>query len=320
MSNIKRLKYDAGHLLIRENDLSRKLFILNKGKVRVFKTYMDGKITLAVLGPGEIFGELSFFDSKPRSASVEAITEIEADVIDGELLNEDIEALPKWVHLVFKSVANRFREIDQQMTVFHSMNSFQKKTTSADLTNEAIYTDLLKKTKVIKLIINEKGNSQTKDFWAQELQQITGETQIAPKSYLNVLGDYYILTYSNFGANNEFSFNEDALDKFEYFLKQACDHREYIVLSTHAHNLMRNIISFMDLSQKNATNKKVKLSAESTTIHGEDKDLEAAHEQLKKAKLIFSQSDGLYIQPTDFLAAFNYHSIVKNFDRSIITS
>jgi CRP/FNR family transcriptional regulator len=320
MSNIKRLKFKAGTNLIKENDLSRKLFILNKGKVRVYKTYMDGKITLAVLGPGEIFGELSFFDAKPRSASVEAVTDVEADVIDGELLNEDIEALPKWVHLVFKSVANRFREIDQQMTVFHSMNSFQKKATSTDISGEAIYNDLLKKTKVIKLIINEKGNSQTKDFWGKELQQITGETQIAPKSYLNVLDDYNILTYSNFGAMGEYSFLEPSLDKFETFLSEAVTNREYTVLTIHAHNLMRNIISFMDLSQSNATNKRLKLSAESTTIHGEDQDLEVAHSQLKKLKLIFSQSDGLYIQPTDFLAAFNYHSIIKKFDRSMITS
>src|SRR5690606_6609310 len=98
--------------LIRENDISRKLFILRKGKVRVYKNYLGGKITLAILGAGEIFGELSFFDSKPRSASVEAITDITIDCIDGEHLNNEIQALPDWVHLIFQSVATRFREVD----------------------------------------------------------------------------------------------------------------------------------------------------------------------------------------------------------------
>ena len=49
------------------------MYILKKGRVRVFKTYLGKKLTLGVLGAGEVFGELSFFDGKERIASVEAL-------------------------------------------------------------------------------------------------------------------------------------------------------------------------------------------------------------------------------------------------------
>src|SRR4051794_14660617 len=87
----------AGTQLVQENDLSRRMFIIKKGKARVYKTYHGQRITLAVLGEGEVFGELSFFDAQPRSASVEALTELSALVIEGEESLKQIAQLPSWI-------------------------------------------------------------------------------------------------------------------------------------------------------------------------------------------------------------------------------
>ena len=51
----------VGTQLIVENETSRRMFIIRKGNARVFKNYLGKKVTLAVLGEGEVFGELSFF-------------------------------------------------------------------------------------------------------------------------------------------------------------------------------------------------------------------------------------------------------------------
>lgn len=124
MAGNKIKKFNTGDILIKENDMSRKMFIVKKGKVRVYKTYFDRKVTLAVLGAGEIFGELSFFDAEPRSASVEAVTPLEVVVFDGNEAKSEIEKLPTWVTSVFKSVFYRFRELDNKITVLQSMHDF----------------------------------------------------------------------------------------------------------------------------------------------------------------------------------------------------
>ncbi len=46
--------YPAGTRLVTENEFSRKMFIVKSGKVRVYKNYVGQKITLAVLGEGEV--------------------------------------------------------------------------------------------------------------------------------------------------------------------------------------------------------------------------------------------------------------------------
>ena len=63
-----------------EGDHSDACYIVRTGSFRVTREHSDGRaITLATLGPGDIFGELAMLDGEVRSASVEAL-------VDGELL------------------------------------------------------------------------------------------------------------------------------------------------------------------------------------------------------------------------------------------
>ena len=52
--------FETGELIIKEGKEERTMYILKKGRVRVFKTYLGKRLTLGVLGAGEVFGELSF--------------------------------------------------------------------------------------------------------------------------------------------------------------------------------------------------------------------------------------------------------------------
>ena len=57
-----------GETLFDEGDLGDRLYIVTEGKVKLGHTSSDGRESLlAVLGPGEIIGELTLFDPGPRS-------------------------------------------------------------------------------------------------------------------------------------------------------------------------------------------------------------------------------------------------------------
>ncbi|HEX6667068.1 MAG TPA: Crp/Fnr family transcriptional regulator [Solirubrobacterales bacterium] len=72
--------FPAGTRVFHEGDNSDACYIVKEGSFRVTREHSDGRaITLATLGPGEIFGELAMLDGDKRSASAEALT-------DGELL------------------------------------------------------------------------------------------------------------------------------------------------------------------------------------------------------------------------------------------
>ena len=59
----------AGTLLFAHGDVGDRLFLILEGKVRISRDIPGiGEEALAVLGPGDVFGELCLFDDAPRSA------------------------------------------------------------------------------------------------------------------------------------------------------------------------------------------------------------------------------------------------------------
>ncbi len=66
--------YAKGTLIFSEGDESDGMFLIEEGKVKVFMSDESGKeMLIALLGPGEIVGEVAALDGRPRTASVAAV-------------------------------------------------------------------------------------------------------------------------------------------------------------------------------------------------------------------------------------------------------
>jgi CRP/FNR family transcriptional regulator len=77
-------RFAAGEAVFREGDQSDTCYVVRSGHARAIRAHPDGRtITLANFGPGDIFGELAMFDDESRSATVEALDEMEAIAILG---------------------------------------------------------------------------------------------------------------------------------------------------------------------------------------------------------------------------------------------
>jgi CRP/FNR family cyclic AMP-dependent transcriptional regulator len=101
--------FPAGTRVFHEGDSSDACYIVKDGSFRVTREHTDGRaITLATLGPGEIFGELAMLDGDSRSASAEALT-------DGELLalpaNDVRSLLARHPEIALKLVAGLVRRL-----------------------------------------------------------------------------------------------------------------------------------------------------------------------------------------------------------------
>ena len=70
--------FPKGARVFHEGDESDACYVIREGEVRVTREHSDGRaIALATLGPGELVGELAMLDGGVRSASVEALTDVE---------------------------------------------------------------------------------------------------------------------------------------------------------------------------------------------------------------------------------------------------
>jgi CRP/FNR family cyclic AMP-dependent transcriptional regulator len=72
---LRQLK--QGELLFKEGDPSDSMYVVKKGRVSVFKLKGTQEVELAEVGPGQMIGEMAFFDRKPRSASIKATSDTE---------------------------------------------------------------------------------------------------------------------------------------------------------------------------------------------------------------------------------------------------
>jgi CRP-like cAMP-binding protein len=63
---------DAGTTVFREGDVARSLYVLVQGTLEIVKAGLEGDVHLGTIHPGECFGEMSFIDMQPRSATVRA--------------------------------------------------------------------------------------------------------------------------------------------------------------------------------------------------------------------------------------------------------
>jgi len=65
-----------GQVLFREGDFGDRLYVVAEGKLKVGRTSTDGRESLlSVLGPGEMFGELTVFDPTARMGTAIAVTD-----------------------------------------------------------------------------------------------------------------------------------------------------------------------------------------------------------------------------------------------------
>jgi CRP-like cAMP-binding protein len=73
--------YAPGDFAVRQGEVDRSFFVISRGSFEVLVPSNDGPRRVRVLEPGDLFGEVGFFDGLPRSADVVALEEAEALVL-----------------------------------------------------------------------------------------------------------------------------------------------------------------------------------------------------------------------------------------------
>jgi CRP-like cAMP-binding protein len=105
-----------GGVLFHEGQPGDQLFLIIEGKVKLGHASADGRESLmAVLGPGEMFGELSLFDPGPRAASATALTEARVVRLDNAQLMPWLAGRPEVAASLLQALARRLRRTNEAM-------------------------------------------------------------------------------------------------------------------------------------------------------------------------------------------------------------
>jgi CRP/FNR family cyclic AMP-dependent transcriptional regulator len=105
-----------GRTLFNEGDPGDKLYVVTAGKIKLGRSAADGRENLlAVLGPGEMFGELSLFDPGPRTATATAVTDTTVLGLGHGDLQPWLTGRPEVASHLLGALAQRLRRTNEAM-------------------------------------------------------------------------------------------------------------------------------------------------------------------------------------------------------------
>ncbi len=116
IASMTPVEVSRGEVLFHEGEPGDRLYVIRSGKIKLGRRSNDGRENLlAILGPGEMFGELSLFDPGPRTATATVVA-------DGSILELGhleliawLEANPTVAKHLLGALARRLRRTNEAL-------------------------------------------------------------------------------------------------------------------------------------------------------------------------------------------------------------
>jgi CRP/FNR family transcriptional regulator, cyclic AMP receptor protein len=107
------IEVPKGRVLTREGDPGWECFVVVDGRATIT---VGDRARVAPLGSGACFGEMSLLDQGPRSATVEAQTDMHLLVLDSRSFSSMLEELPSVARKMLAAMAGRLRVAEREAT------------------------------------------------------------------------------------------------------------------------------------------------------------------------------------------------------------
>ena len=115
-SGSTRRSFPRNRTIVSEGEPSQSLYLMLAGRAKVQRSDAEGKeVILAMIGPGEFFGEMSLIDEAPRSASVITIEPCDFIAIQKDSFKGMLALSPDMAMQIMRGLVRRLREADKKI-------------------------------------------------------------------------------------------------------------------------------------------------------------------------------------------------------------
>jgi len=121
-----RVSLETGDILFDAGSVGNEMYIIESGRIKIYRHSDEEEIPFAEFGSGDAFGEMSLIDEYPRSASAAALEDCEllsltrADFT--EILERDPTVGVKLLLAVAEVFSKRMRKTDKLLETYHLVN------------------------------------------------------------------------------------------------------------------------------------------------------------------------------------------------------
>ncbi|HJD49912.1 MAG TPA: Crp/Fnr family transcriptional regulator [Candidatus Corynebacterium intestinavium] len=116
VEQLETVDFPRGTTIFEEGEQGDTLYIITSGKVKLARHSADGRENLlTVMGPSDMFGELSIFDPGPRTSSAVCVTKVSAGVMTSQMLHDWIAEHPSITEQLLRVLARRLRRTNNSL-------------------------------------------------------------------------------------------------------------------------------------------------------------------------------------------------------------
>lgn len=103
--------FKKNSLVIREGEAGDTMFVVDAGELKVFVSDENGReLVLRQIGAGAVIGDLALLDNQPRSASVQAMSDVKVIAIAREGMHHCLSSSPEFALNIIRSLTLRLRQ------------------------------------------------------------------------------------------------------------------------------------------------------------------------------------------------------------------
>jgi CRP/FNR family transcriptional regulator, cyclic AMP receptor protein len=107
--------YSDGELIILQGEVGDCMYVVQSGKVAVFKVQGDSEMHLGTMGEGDFFGEMALLDREVRSASIRAVGEARVLKVDKRTFLSQVHADPTIALRIVQKMSQRIRQLHEEL-------------------------------------------------------------------------------------------------------------------------------------------------------------------------------------------------------------
>lgn len=112
--------YENGDAIIHQGDAGDCMYVIQEGEVEVICSQDGNPVRLAVLGQGDIFGELSLFGDNKRSATVRALGDVRVVTVDRNIFLRRVQEDLTLAFRIFQTMAARLNQMNAELSTLKS--------------------------------------------------------------------------------------------------------------------------------------------------------------------------------------------------------
>lgn len=110
-----RRRFGPGEVVFEEGAVGDGVYVLESGRIEIAGRSMPGRLhRLAIMEPGDYFGEMAVFDGGPRSASAIAMEEVQLHFLPAACLLAVLERTPLLAVELVREGSRRMREFNRR--------------------------------------------------------------------------------------------------------------------------------------------------------------------------------------------------------------